>query len=156
MFRKMRRTKQQLSEQEVLQILENGQTGVLGVIGDHGYPYTVPVNYVYTEGKIYIHGAREGHKLDAIKHCDKVSFCVIEKADIIASELTTAFKSVILFGKAKILQEENEIFHGAQLLGLKYSSDKNMIEQAIKGAKDVLSVIEITIDHISGKGSINV
>lgn len=156
MFRKMRRAKQQLSEQEILQILENGQTGVLGVIGDNDYPYTVPVNYVYAENKIYIHGAKNGHKQDAIKHCDKVSFCVIEKADIIASELTTAFKSVILFGKAKILQNENEIFHGAQLLGLKYSNDKNMIEQAIKSDKDVLSVIEITIDHISGKGSTNV
>lgn len=52
--------------------------GVLSVIGDDGYPYRMPMDYWYCEetNRIYFHGARAGHKIDAIKHCDKVSFCV--------------------------------------------------------------------------------
>ncbi len=82
-FRKMRRFKQELNEKETLEILTNGKTGILGVIGDYGYPYTVPVNYVYENGKIYFHCAKAGHKLDAIRQCDKISLCVIEKDDVI-------------------------------------------------------------------------
>ena len=89
MFRSMRRSRQQLENDETIKILRSGTTGVLGLTGDDGYPYTVPINYVYENGKIYFHGARSGHKYDSIKSHDKVSLCVIEKEDIIKEELTT-------------------------------------------------------------------
>ena len=82
MFRKMRRHKQQLSQEETAEILKTGRTAVLGILGDDGYPYTVPINYVYADGKVYFHGARSGHKLDAIRRCAKVSLCVIEKDNV--------------------------------------------------------------------------
>ena len=66
MFRKMRRFKQQLSEEECLEILKTAKRGVLAVLGDEGYPYAVPLDFVYEDGKIYFHCAKEGHKLDAI------------------------------------------------------------------------------------------
>ena len=116
MFRKMRRFKQLLPEQETVSIIDGAKTGVLGVIGDDGYPYTVPINYVYADGKVYFHGARSGHKLDAIRRCAKVSLCVIEKDNVVKEELTTYFKSVILFGKARVLEKEDEIFHAAEIL----------------------------------------
>lgn len=72
MFRKMRRYRQQLSQEETISILKSGKTAVLGVLGDDGYPYTVPINYVYADGKIYFHGAKSGHKIDAIKRCGRV------------------------------------------------------------------------------------
>lgn len=151
MFREMRRFKQQLSEKESIEILKTGKTGILGVLGDNGYPYTVPINYVYEDGKIYFHGAKVGHKIDAIKQCNKVSLCVVEKDDVIKDELTTYFRSVILFGKARILETDEEIFHAVRVLSLKYNNDKEVIDKGIKKSWDRLSCVEIIIEHLTGK-----
>lgn len=69
MFRKMRRFKQQISNEECVEILKNEKRGVLSVIGDNGYPYGIPLNHYYDEktNSIFFHGAKEGHKIDAIK-----------------------------------------------------------------------------------------
>ncbi len=154
MFRKMRRLKQQLDEAEIIEILKSGKTAVLGLIGDEGYPYTVPVNYVYHDGKIYFHGAKEGHKQDAIRQCDKVSLCVIEKDEIVKEALTTYFKSVILFGRARILESEAEIIPAAQVLSLKYNADKQAVDKEIEQSLKALSCVEIVIEHMSGKEAI--
>ena len=106
MFREMRRKKQELSKEECIEILQTAKTAVLGVVGDNSYPYTVPINFVYADDKIYFHGAKSGHKIDAINKCNKVSLCVVDKDDIVEEELTTYFKSVILFGKARILNTD--------------------------------------------------
>lgn len=151
MFRQMRRFKQQLSEEEAQKILKQGKTGILGVLGEEGYPYTVPINYVYADGKIYFHSAKAGHKRDAIQKCNKVSLCVIEKDDIIPEKLTTAFRSVILFGRARILETEEEIFHAAEILSLKYYDNKKEVDEAIRKEWNALSCIEITIEHMTGK-----
>lgn len=153
-FRKMRRFKQELNEKETLEILENGKTGILGVMGDYGYPYTVPLNYVYENGKIYFHCAKVGHKLDAIRQCDKVSLCVIEKDDIIKEELTTYFRSVIVFGRARILETDDEIFNVAEIFGLKYNEDKEAVDKEIRREWNALCCVEITIEHMTGKEAI--
>ena len=66
MFRKMRRNKQLLPLEECVEILNRGTSGVLAVTGDDDYPYAVPLSYVYYDNKIYFHGAKTGHKLDAV------------------------------------------------------------------------------------------
>lgn len=78
MFRPMRRWKQQLSDEDCIAILKNEPRGILSVLGDDGYPYGIPMNHWYCEadGKLYFHGAKTGHKIDAISQCDKVSYCV--------------------------------------------------------------------------------
>lgn len=102
MFREMRRKKQQIPDNEAIAILENGKVGILAVNGDNGYPYTVPLNYMFYNGKIYFHGASEGHKFDSIKNNPKVSFCVISQDKIIPEKYTTAYESVVVFGNAKL------------------------------------------------------
>ena len=82
----------------------------------------MPINFVYADDKIYFHGAKNGHKIDAINKCNKVSLCVVDKDDIVEEELTTYFKSVILFGKARILNTDKENFHSAIVFGLKYNN----------------------------------
>ncbi len=81
MFRQLRRIKQQLSQEDCISVLKNEVRGVLSVLGDDDYPYGVPINFYYSQenNKIYFHGSREGHKIDAIKNHDKVSFCVYDK-----------------------------------------------------------------------------
>lgn len=151
MFRDIRKRKQRLPDCESIQILSENTTAVLGVLGDDGYPYTVPVNYVYEDGKIFLHGAKAGHKLDSIKKCPKVSLCVIAEDKVIPEKLTTQFKSVILFGKARILEKEDEINFALKQLGLKYNPNLQSVEQEIQKGLKYLSCIEITIEHLSGK-----
>lgn len=154
MFRAMRRIRQQLPEEETVRILKEGKTGVLGVLGDDGYPYTVPVNYVYAGGRIYLHGAGSGHKADAIRRCGKVSFCVVEEDRVVKEELTTYFRSVILFGRARILEEEKEIRLAAKRLGLKYNDDPELVEREITREWKALTCMEIVVEHMTGKEAI--
>ncbi len=154
MFREIRRIKQKLSEEEAIEILKKGKTAVLAVLGDDDYPYTVPINYVYQNGKIYFHGAKQGHKLDAIKKHDKVSLCVIDKDELVKDELTTYFRSVIIFGKATIITDEKQTYHAAEIFGLKYNDDKEKVDKEIEREWKALTCVEITIEHISGKEAI--
>ena len=108
MFREMRRFGQQMPENEAIEILKNATSGTLAVLGDDGYPYAVPMSHFYCEGKIYFHCASEGHKIDAIRNCDKVSFCVISRDDVVPEKFTTYYCSVIAFGRVRILEDVQE------------------------------------------------
>lgn len=148
----MRRIKQQLSKEECEEILAQGKTGVLAVLGDDGYPYTVPINYYYTDGKIYLHCAKTGHKLDAIKKEQKVSFCVVARDDILQEKYTTLFKSVVAFGKAEILTDENEMRSSVTALAEKYCTDcLEEIPAEVERGFGILCMIKINIEHMTGK-----
>ncbi len=114
----------------------------------------MPINFVYADDKIYFHGAKSGYKIDEINKCNKVSLCVIDKDYVVEEELTTYFKSVILFGKARILNTDKEIFHTAKVFGLKYNNDVTAVEKEIKREWNALSCIEIEIEHMTGKEAI--
>ena len=107
MFREMRRKKQELTEERTIEVLNRCTAGTLAVIGDGGYPYSVPLSYVYDGGKIYFHCASEGHKLDAINKDSRVSLSVIDKDQIVQEKYTTYFRSVIVFGKAHVIEDQD-------------------------------------------------
>lgn len=156
-FRPMRRIRQQLTQQESVEILKNATSGVLAVNGDNGYPYSVPISYVYADGKIYFHSAVQGHKIDAIRSNPKVSFCVIAQDDIKPQEFTTYFKSVIAFGKARIIEDVDEKMVALRLLAARYSDDSvtaEMTDKEIAGGFNRLLMVEITIEHLTGKEAI--
>lgn len=155
MFRQMRRKKQVLTKEECELVLECGTSGVLAVQGDGGYPYAVPLSYVYTDGKIVFHCAKQGHKLDAIAQNDKVSFCVIDLDDIQPERYTTYFRSVIAFGRARVLEEEAEKRAAIEALAAKYTpDDPEGRKQEIEREYRALCVVAIEIDHLSGKEAI--
>ncbi|MBR0374143.1 MAG: pyridoxamine 5'-phosphate oxidase family protein [Mogibacterium sp.] len=154
MFRKMRRFKQLLSEEETRAVLEQGKTGVLAVSGDDGYPYAVPINYVYADGCIYFHSAKAGHKIDAIRADEKVSFCVIAEDRIVPEEVTTYFKSAIAFGRARILAGDEKYAAAMRLAG-KYSSDyPEVVEEDMRKNFNSMEMVEIRIEHVTGKQAI--
>ncbi|MBI4926592.1 MAG: pyridoxamine 5'-phosphate oxidase family protein [Anaerolineae bacterium] len=155
MFRKMRRKAQELSREETLAILTANTAGVLGVSGDEDYPYTVPVSYVYHDGRLFFHCASEGHKIDGIQRNDKVSFCVIDRDEVIQATFTTHFRSAIVFGRARILTDEHERRTAVELLVKKYSPD--YVEEgrlALEKSWNRTTVVEIRIEHMSGKAAI--
>jgi uncharacterized protein len=152
MFRELRRKKQLLPEESTEEILRNGRTGVMAVSGDNEYPYAVPLNYVYENGKIYFHCARSGHKLDAIRRLSKVSFCVIEKDHVVPELFATDFRSVIAFGKAKEVEDDAEKISVMRLLNNKYApglSEEG--EKEIQKDWKILCVIRIEVEHLTGK-----
>jgi nitroimidazol reductase NimA-like FMN-containing flavoprotein (pyridoxamine 5'-phosphate oxidase superfamily) len=104
MFREMRRIKQLLSTEDTVAVMGRCTNGVLACIGDEDYPYAVPVSYIYSNNKIYFHSAKAGHKIDAIEKNQKVSFAVIDEDTIVSQEYTSYFRSVIAFGKARIVE----------------------------------------------------
>ncbi|MCH4166862.1 MAG: pyridoxamine 5'-phosphate oxidase family protein [Megasphaera sp.] len=154
MFRTMRRSKQQLSQELCEAILNKGSYGILSVHGDDGYPYGIPMSYVYYQGKIYLHGADAGHRRDAISRDTHVSFCVIDKSDVVAEALTVAYRSVILFGQASFMADTLEKRQALTVLGKKYAPQPAMeehIRQSVERSGATVSMIEITIDHMTGK-----
>lgn len=154
MFREMRKKKQLLSEAESIDILESCTSGVLAVSGDDGYPYAVPLSYAYRDGKIYFHFATEGHKLDAIKHNDKVSFCVVKTDDVVQETFTTHYLSVIVFGQARLLTEDREKRYALECLVEKYSPDFIKEGQlSIDRNWDRFCAGELHIEHMTGKAA---
>ncbi|NLP35084.1 MAG: pyridoxamine 5'-phosphate oxidase family protein [Clostridiales bacterium] len=154
MFREMRRFKQLLSKEETIEILNKCSSGVLGVNGDDGYPYTVPLSYVFRDGKLYFHCAKEGHKIDSIKRNDKVTFCVIEKDNVIQESFETQYRSVTIFGRARILTDDSEKRNALRYFVEKYSP--NYIEKGHNVIENGLSrvcVIEVKIEHMTGKAA---
>ena len=154
MFREMRRKRQLLPTEESIAILEKMTNGTLALHGEDGYPYAVPVNYVYADGKIYFHSATKGHKVDAIMCNDKVSFCVVERDEIKPAEFTTYFRSMIAFGKARILEDEDEKQLALRLLADKYSHGEPGVEDEIAKGFNHLLMVEITVEHLTGKEAI--
>ena len=154
MFRELRRKKQLLSEQETLRVLEEGKTGIVGVLGDDGYPYTVPINYVSLEDKIYFHSAKNGHKVDAIAKEPKVSMTVVEKDDVVSREFTTYFRSIQLFGKAYVVEDEAERNVAFRALCEKFSgADLDRYEEIMSKEAAAAAIVRIDIEHITGKES---
>lgn len=155
MFRKMRRSRQLLAPKENSAILERGKTAVLAVSGDKDYPYAVPVNFIYYNGKIYFHCAKTGHKLDAIRRNPKISVCVVDRDDILQSKYTTVYKSVVVFGTAKIMSSESEMRKVLRVFAEKYCPDyKEGIQNEIDREFSASCVVEISIDHMTGKQGI--
>ena len=156
MFREMRRKKQQLSEAECLSVIERNTAGVLAVSGDEGYPYAVPLSYVYLEGAIYFHSAKSGHKLDAIQACEKVSFCVTDQDFIVPEKYTTYFRSVIVFGRASVVEGEDEIRGAIEKLAMKYHPDdgKENRDSVIEREYKAMCVVKVQVEHMTGKEAI--
>ena len=153
MFREMRRSRQQLSDEQTREILRCGSAGTLAVLGDGGYPYAVPLSYVFHDGRIYFHCAKTGHKLDAVASCDKASFCVIDKNDVVPAEFTTYYRSVIAFGRARVVTDPEELMSAMKALAAKYSprESEDAFRIEMKVSKAALCVLALDIEHLSGK-----
>ena len=151
MFREMRRIRQQTDTAECERILEAAKRGVLYVNGDGGYPYGVPMDFVYADGKIYFHSALAGHKLDAIRADDKVSFCVLSDGVKEPDDWWYHFTSVIVFGRLRVVEDEGARIDAFRKLGMKYFPTAEMVEHDIKKDAARALILELTIEHMTGK-----
>ncbi|MEG1312655.1 MAG: pyridoxamine 5'-phosphate oxidase family protein [Romboutsia sp.] len=151
MFKQMRRQKREIDISNIEIILNKGEYGTLATISGDGYPYSLPISYVYYDKSIYFHSARDGHKIENIKNHEKVSFSVVGDTEVLPSKFSTKYESVVIFGTAKeVYEEEKEV----ALLKLIEKYSPKFLEEGkvyISKAKDITNVVKIKIDHITGK-----
>ena len=153
MFRDMRRRKQGLSEDEITRILTEQKRGVLSVHGEDGYPYGLPMNFLYdpAEGRIYVHSAKSGHKIDAIAADNRVCFTTWDDGVLDEDGWSYHMKSVVAFGRAELVQDERTTYEKARALGEKYFPTEEYVEDEMRKAASRVQMIAITIDHVTGK-----
>lgn len=153
MFRDMLRFKQALSEEECIELLKQQPRGVLSVLGDGDYPYGMPINHFYCEddGKIYFHGGKQGHKIDAIKRHDKASFCVHDEGYRREGEWALNIRSVIVFGRIEIVEDHDWAMEVSRRLSRKFTQDERYIENEITHSGPGTLVFCLTPEHITGK-----
>ena len=153
MFRKLTRVKQEISREECVKVLKEAPRGVLSVLGDNGYPYGMPMNFLFDEasGHIYFHGGRKGHKIDALKRDNKVSFCVYDEGFRRKGEWALNIKSVIIFGRISFIDDPDRIVEISRALSYKYTSDSEYIENEIKHFSAGTLCMELIPENICGK-----
>ena len=149
----MRRFKQQISEEECVRILKEEPRGVLSVIGDEGYPYGIPLDHWYNEedGRLYFHCAKEGHKLDAIAKCDKVSYCVYDEGYRKDGEWALNINSVVVFGRMKLVDDADKTRQICTALCRKFTDDEQFLQYELTNALPRVQCLELTIEHMTGK-----
>ncbi len=150
----MRRKDKALNDNDIKQLLINGEYGVLSTVDSDAQPYGVPLNYVYINNNLYFHCALEGHKLDNITANDKVSFCIVGRTEVLPAEFSTGFESVIAFGSAAVISGD-ERYQALVALLEKYCG--GFVEEGrayIDKLDHQTSVVKINIDSVTGKAKI--
>ena len=153
MFREVARVKQRLSHEEAVVLLQQVTRGVLAVQGDDGYPYALPTNHYYDpqSGSLFFHSGMKGHKVDAIRRCDKVSYCVTDSGVRYGEDWALTYKSVVVFGRVRVVEDLEYAMDMTRRLSLQFTDDRDYIEQEITDAGDHTLVFELVPEHITGK-----
>lgn len=153
MFRELNRVKQKLSREESIAILQQEPRGILSVIGDGDYPYGMPMNHWYNDadGCLYFHSGKKGHKIDAMYHCNKVSYCVYDQGFRRDGEWALNIRSVIVFGRMEIVEDFETAMAITRQLSLKYTDDIQYIDREIQQSGKNTLVFRLVPEHITGK-----
>ena len=153
MFRQLKRQKQALSKEECLQILQKEKRGVLSVLGDDDYPYGMPINHYFDpeENKLYFHGGRYGHKIDAMRRHNKASYCIYGDGFIENDNWYLCFKSVIVFGKIEFIEDKDKIADLCRKLSYRFTKNENYIEEEIQKSLQGTLMFSLSIEDIQGK-----
>ncbi len=153
MFREIRRKKREIDTNAAEALLTSNRRGILAVNGDNGYPYAIPINYFYDKeaNKVYFHGARAGHKFEALQACDKVCFTVYGNAVVKEEEWAPFVQSVVIFGRCHMLEPGSETSAILKRFALKYYPTEQLVDEEIARDGKAVQVFEIEIEHLSGK-----
>ena len=153
MFRDLTRKKQQFSPEDCAELLKTETRGVLSVMGDGGYPYGTPMNHYYNEedGCIYFYCGRKGHRLDALRDCDKVSFCVYDQGFRREGEWSLNVRSVVVFGRVEIIDDLAEVIRLVTPLCHKFTHDETYIQEEIARFAKATLLLKLTPEQICGK-----
>lgn len=151
MERKMRRKSQELDRERCMEILKEEWRGVLSMKGDQGYPYSIPMNFYYEDGKIYFHGGRAGYKMDCIRRDPRISFCVYDKGFRKEGHWALNISSVCVRGQAHIIEDRVETETYVRKLAEKYMEDPQELEEDMKNNIAATTCFFLEIEEMTGK-----
>lgn len=150
-MKEMRRQDRAITHDEALEILENGQYGVLSTVAADGKPYGVPLSFCVVDRSLYFHCAVEGQKLDNLERNRSVSFCVVGNVQLLPEQFGTRYQSVVVAGQAE------EVFAADKQAALEALVHKYSPQFVARGLKyiDAMTpkarVFRITMDTVTGK-----
>ena len=150
-FRTMRRFKQQLTDTECKAILEGGYRGFLAVNGEEGFPYAIPMNFLYYDNHIYFHSAVSGHKIDAIIKNSKACFTIIDEPIKEKNDWWFHVRSVVCFGTVSIVNKEEERMIRLRQFGEKYFPEGYDINAELQHNAARTALLDFSIEHMTGK-----
>ena len=153
MFRPIRKKKNEISIDAAKELLRCSRRGILAVNGDNGYPYAIPVNYLYDEDaqKIIFHGAKAGHKVDSLRACDKVCFTIFGNERIKEESWAPFLQSVVVFGRCHFVENQEDISKLVKKFAMKYYPDEKIVDEEVALSGKGVQMFEIEIEHLSGK-----
>lgn len=151
-FRPIRRIKQQLTEEQIDTVLKEKVFGTLAMTGDGGYPYCIPLHFTYDKERnlLYLHGAKQGHKIDAIRQNNKVCFNILDDAEDTDARGNHYYHSIVIFGHMEIIDNEEEKMKDAWNLCAKFETPGE-IERHLHIEGGPVQMMLLHIDHMSGK-----
>lgn len=152
-FRDLTRKDKELDREACIRLLKSEKRGTLSVIGEHGYPYSMPMNHWYEpeDGKIYFHCGKDGHRTDALKKDDRVCFCVCHAGEPMADHWALSVKSVIVFGRMEIIEDRQRIVEITTKLCHKFTQDEVYIRSEIEQHAHKTALLALTVEHLCGK-----
>lgn len=153
MFREVVRKKQALPKETCVELLKTEKRGVLSVLGDGGYPYGLPIDHWYNEedGCLYFHSGKTGHKVEAMKACNKASFCVYDQGYREEGDWALHIQSVIVFGRLEVVENHDHAIALTRQLSFKYTQDGDYIEDEIRKYGHELLCFKLVPEHMTGK-----
>ena len=153
MFRKVRKKINEISEEEARKLLTTERRGIIAINGDNGYPYAVPINYLYSEdeNKIYFHGSRIGYKSELIQKDEKICFTLYGNETVKKEEWAPFVRSTVVFGRCRIIEDREETISVCRRFASKYYPDSETVEEELKLSGRAVYMYEITIENITGK-----
>ncbi len=153
MFRPMRRFKQEISREECIRVLTEETRGVLSLHGEDGYPYGIPMNHWYNpeDGKLYFHGGKAGHKIDAMAKDNRVSYCVFDAGYRREGEWALNVRSVVIFGRLTPVTEEEKVIEICSQLTRKFPAGEEYLQKELRSSLKNVLCLELTVDHMTGK-----
>ena len=152
-FRELTRKKKKLSQEECAALLHTEKRGVLSVLGDGGYSYGTPINHWYDEagGVLYFHCGRVGHRLDALRACDKASFCCVGTPEDVEGSWAKRVRSVVAFGRVEIIDDRDKVVDITTKLCHKFTDDEAYIARELEGFAPATLLLALHIEHLCGK-----
>ena len=153
MFREVARKKNALTREDGIELLKTTLRGVLSVQGDDGYPYGMPINHWYNDedGCLYFHGGRAGHKIDAMRRCEKASFCAFDEGFHKEGDWALTFRSVVVFGRISFVKDREEAIRISRMICEKFPDSLPEMEEEIRRSGDTVLCYRLIPEHITAK-----
>ncbi len=152
----MRRKKKEIGCSKIIDdLLASCPVGRLGTNGKDGYPRIKPLNFVYLNGKIYFHSAKEGEKIDDIVRDSRVAFEIDEPIGYVKSNNNPCsakylYRSLMMRGKAAIVTDDKESLLALRSLMEKYQPEGGY-RDFLPEKLNVTAVVRIDIEEVTGK-----